>query len=253
MHFSQRIQVPLMLFMIAIIGWPSACIASDSTANTTVTIKSATLIKGCDVDIQYPKFKGQPQAGVKQINQKMKALVDSQIAKAKKDYADNNPPNELKNMRGSLTCRYQVALQDKNLLSVNLDWQEMPIGAAHPVHWFTVFNYQLNPLRQLTLNQLFKPGSNYLAVLSSICTADLLKRVLPQGGTDSKWIKSGAKPDPAIYETFTLTSKALTIHFNEYQVACYASGPQTSSISYERIKNILSPQSAVYSLANISN
>jgi len=245
----------LLSVCIAVLGLTafSQAYAADRKSNLTVktaNIKSSSMIKDCDVDLQYPQFIGLPAANVAQINSKLQQIINQAISKDKEEAADIETPPELKGQRGWFMSRYTVATANNNLISLQINWERMYAGAAHPMHWSTVFNYQVNPIKEITLQQLFKPGSDYLEKLSFISTADLLKTLLPQGATDADWIKKGAKADAKVYGNFTLSSNALTINFDEYDVACYASGPQKVTIPYAQLKNILNPQTPVYSLAH---
>ena len=111
-------------------------------------------------------------------------------------------------------------------------------GAAHPYHYNMTFNYDLEQGKKLSLDELFRPDSNYLEAVSSYCIFDLSKRDIGFYGG----FEQGAEPTPENYRNWNITSNGLMITFDEYQVAPYAAGAQTVVVPYEKLKTVIKPR-----------
>lgn len=116
-------------------------------------------------------------------------------------------------------------------------------GAAHPFHYTTAINYNLETGKKIELAELFQPGLDYLTLLSDLCTAELKTRDI---GFDEIF-QAGAQPTPENYQVWNLTSEGLLITFNEYQVAPYAAGPQIVQISFEKLAHTLQVEGPIRS------
>ena len=56
---------------------------------------------------------------------------------------------------------------------------------------------------------------------------------------DDDWIQRGAGASGENYDSWTITKQGLKIHFDPYQVAPYAAGPQQVTIPYSALKDII--------------
>ena len=84
---------------------------------------------------------------------------------------------------------YEMFYNQNGLASLQLGVLVYIKGAAHPYHYTVPVNYDFRSGRELTLADVFQPGSPYLALLSTLCSADLQKRDIPL-------FIEGAQPKP---------------------------------------------------------
>jgi hypothetical protein len=110
-------------------------------------------------------------------------------------------------------------------------------GGAHPNTIFTTFTFDLVQNRVLTLDDLFVPGSNPLAVIGPLVEQSLQAQLGDM--TDASWIHTGTGDNPDNYVDWQLTADALVFYFPPYQVAAYATGPQSVSIPRAQIAGLL--------------
>jgi hypothetical protein len=123
------------------------------------------------------------------------------------------------------------------LLSLQLHIEGYSDGAAHPYHFTSSFNYDLEKGRGVSLDQLFLPGSEYLARIADYCSNELSTRNI-----GFEMFSDGAKPLPENYAVWNVSAKGLIITFNEYQVAPYAAGPQEVTVPFAELKDMIDPQ-----------
>ncbi len=106
----------------------------------------------------------------------------------------------------------------------------MPAGAAHPTTTVSTRTFDLRTGAALSLAELFRPKSDYLAVLSQQ-SRRLLRPVLGSY-LDPTMFDPGTAPVAANFTAWSLTPFGLRITFQNYQVAAYAVGTPSIVIPY---------------------
>lgn len=187
-----------------------------------------------EIKAQVPTLDGNTDARVVNFNTAMLNLVNTEINQFKKNVSEL-PPSSVS--PGSfLDVTYALTLQRDDLWSFKFNFSGYSAGAAHPYLYSITVNYDLAQGRELTLDDLFLPNSNYLEVISNICIAELSKRNI---GFEA--FSQGAAPTPENYRNWNITTDGLMITFDEYQVAAYAAGPQTVVIPYGDLQTVIDP------------
>jgi hypothetical protein len=120
------------------------------------------------------------------------------------------------------------------IYSLQFKISEYLAGAAHPSNYTVAFNYNINQGQEISLDQLFTPGANYLQPISDYCKSELGKRAI---GFDAR--QHGADAAPENYHNWNISANGLVITFDEYQVAPYAAGPQVVVVPYSVLKEII--------------
>ncbi len=152
------------------------------------------------------------------------------------------------------TISHKVSLYTREILSLEFEVFSYGMGAAHPRHRTQTLNFRLRPSLQLEITDIFKRSSNYLQVLSGMCSDDLFRQKSKRY-SDSKesadlrsndlddWILSqirgGADPEISNLEHLSLKQYGVVIHFDEYQVGCYAEGKYEVSIPLFRVESVM--------------
>jgi Protein of unknown function (DUF3298) len=149
-----------------------------------------------------------------------------------------------------LSLSHKVSLFTEEVLSLEFQVSEYGAGAAHPNHHTETMNFRLRPSMQLALHDVFKYSSNYLDVLSAYCVEDLHKQQ-PQRWADSaarseqlrserdEWIARGAAPENLNFERLSLLKQGVVVHFDPYQVDCYAAGKYEVFVPAYELKSII--------------
>jgi hypothetical protein len=135
-------------------------------------------------------------------------------------------------------AKYTVVFQSNSLWSLKFDFMGYADGAAHTYRYSKTFNYDLERGEKLSLEDLFRPDSNYLETVSSHCIFELSKRDIGFYGG----FEQGAEPTSKNYRNWNITSNGLMITFDEYQVAPYAAGAQTVTVPYMELQKVIDVQ-----------
>lgn len=173
--------------------------------------------------------------------QKFRALALSTSAyKAKTDQAPDPHPS----CWDDLSISHNAAVISDDLLAVEFRISSFGAGAAHPNHKTRTFNFLLEPSLLLELGTLFRPGSEYLGILSRYCITDLHAHQTPflkaqrTGETDS-WILEGANAKLENFKNFLLVKGGLRIFFDPYRVSSYAEGRREVFVPLSEIQDVL--------------
>lgn len=139
----------------------------------------------------------------------------------------------------SFDVKYELLSPPGYIYSIKFNVMGYTDGAAHPYHFSRTVTFNLETGQEITLDELFLPGSNYLQIFSDVSKAELSTRDI--GFTDEIF-SSGADPTPENYKNWNITADGLLITFDEYQVAPYAAGAQTVTVPYSALKDVIDPQ-----------
>ncbi len=133
------------------------------------------------------------------------------------------------NQMTTCTGWYELKTNERAILSLYLGNYAFS-GGAHGLTIIKALTFTTNDARSYTLKELFKPGSDYVAVLSAIVAAQIKQRDI-QLLDDFK----GIRPD----QDFYIADKCLVLYFQLYEITPYALGFQFFPISVYEIQDII--------------
>jgi hypothetical protein len=128
---------------------------------------------------------------------------------------------------------FDITLFKKNLLEIEMTGYNYPAGAAHGMPTQVYSHINVTNGAMYALKDLFKPGSNYVKVLSDIVGEQI--KTDPQYDYVFPDTYKGIKPD----QPFFVTQDALHLYFQPYDIGPYAAGFPTFKIPFEEIKSII--------------
>lgn len=181
-------------------------------------------------DITYPQISGLKDKEVQNsINELIKEKVDWQI------------PREGCAVYAEIFGKYEVKLNKKDLLSINLQFYTIRIQAANGLDVQKSVNVDLTTGKNYQLYELFKRGSNYRMTIDRMIEEQIREKNLHlikdfNGITD--------------FEDYYLTDNALVIYFQELEYTIHAEGIPEFVIPYSRIKNLIDENGPIGRLIN---
>ncbi len=137
---------------------------------------------------------------------------------------------------------FLVSFFKKNLFVLKLAGYNYPFGAAHGMPFQTYVHIDLKTGTNYELKDLFKPGSDYVKIVS-----DIIQKQIEEEETQGFTFYfldqyKGIQPD----QTFYVTEDALAIYFEPYEIAAYAAGFPTFIIPYQEIMKIINTNGAFW-------
>lgn len=179
------------------------------------------------------RFKYPQIQGATRFNARVREIVREATGKFRQAMGD---VKEKPQYDGYIDGKYKATVLKSGIVSVLLEWSEYFPGAAHPGGTSVSINYDSRTGRVLQLADLFRPGVDYVSRLSELAIKDLNGSVFEE----SVVIEHGAGPVEANFQVFSLTDTSLILHFQTYQVAAGAAGPQDVEISLTDLEPLLS-------------
>ncbi|OGC31331.1 hypothetical protein A2311_03740 [candidate division WOR-1 bacterium RIFOXYB2_FULL_48_7] len=185
------------------------------------------------IQAKYPYLSGlTSRQGEASFNQLIKGLVLRWLVKFKNDVR-NYARFDL-GQKSDFYADYQVKNLSKELIAVRIEKSLYQAGSAHPVAWIETINYDLVSGRQLQVEDIFLPKSDWVGLVASYCQGQL-KQVLSSEG----WVEEGAGEKADNYASFLLVPQGVVFIFQIYQVAPYAYGPQEVVVPYYVLQPML--------------
>ena len=184
---------------------------------------------------QTPQLTGSDDPRVTAFNQRLTELVTKEVDTFRQSFLQNTAP--VMTNGSFLEVAYTLLSQTGDVWSFKFDFHFYSDGAAHPGSYSITLNYDLNQGKELALADLFLPNSSYLETIANYCVAELSKQPFFEGP-----FADGAQPTLENYRNWNITPDGLMITFDEYQVAPYAAGPQTVTVPYSELRNLIDPQ-----------
>lgn len=192
------------------------------------------------IKAQVPFLQGLDDVRVQNFNTYLKQIATSEMDAFREGTVANSPTPPIAG-GSSFDLQYEVTGQRGEVWSIKYSISFYADGAAHPGHYSITINYDLANGREITLDELFISGSNYLQVISDACKAELSTRFVDFG---SDFFSAGADPLPENFTRWNLSNDGLVITFDEYQVAPYAAGPQVVIIPFSALQSVINPSGA---------
>ncbi len=192
--------------------------------------------KRFDMSAEYPEISGIDAEKATKFNQLVKAEVMKSLAEFKKTMIAQTAEDLKylpKGVNNYIDVSYNVELANDKIISLQFGHSEYG-GGAHPNYSTFTLNYDLENARELKLDDLFKPESNYLKIISDYSISELKKMTGEM--SDDDWIKNGAGAKVENFESWNLTKKGLMFSFDPYQVAAYAAGSFSVIVPFDKLK-----------------
>jgi hypothetical protein len=199
------------------------------------------------IKVRYPQIEAPGDAAAQKLNEKILQMVNEKATRFRNNVKGNlstvtNLPAGVQD--NTFDVRYKIFLfQPKKWFSVLFNIETSFAGSAHPIHKHFSVNYDWANNRFLNLQNIFKPDSKYLEVISQYSKSALLKHfAMSNQQAYLQMVRKGTDvTKPENFKTWNISPKSLVITFEEYQVSPYYSGPQTVSIPYEVLREVIYP------------
>jgi hypothetical protein len=227
-------RMPVLLTAVLLFGLSSASAseplpreAAKPVLGPFTTVLRQSEFRAYGIRFKYPEIPNSPA-----FNAAVHRILQSLVETANREnvgYKGQDCPDPHYHIEG----RYSATILERGIVSVLLDWTEYSPCAAHPGGSMASVNYDLRNGRVLAISDLFRPGADYLPRLSALAIASM-SEYLGEGLN-----RGGAAPVESNFKVFTLTDTSLVLHFNTYQVAAGAAGPQEVIIPLGKLAPLL--------------
>jgi hypothetical protein len=118
------------------------------------------------VDVSYPQLMA---SVITPAMAELNRLIESRVNKDIKEFEPESYSNAYFN------TNYNVLFADEGKVSIELD-EDLFAGGAHPSESLWTVNYDLKANRELTLEDVFKPGDEYKTAIAEFVAKDINRR-----------------------------------------------------------------------------
>ncbi|MFG6113672.1 DUF3298 domain-containing protein [Halobacillus sp. MO56] len=187
-----------------------------------VRIRTESISGGQDKTVYYPR-------AVAMRNPVLERTINRAIVRQTQQLINEqvgNMPSTVVEMLGL----YEIKNNQRDVLSLALSNYTYHYQAAHGMTYIKSLTFDLQKGKQCELNDLFKPGSDYVARLSALIDAQIKEREIQtlDGFTT-------IRPD----QDFYIADKTLVIYFQLYEITPYVFGFPMFPISVYEIQDII--------------
>ena len=190
---------------------------------------------------EYPQLTNFPNLEVRnKVNQDIINNVNKQnesFLKQSNEYLKDDPEGPKANVN-ELGISYNTYYLTNDIFSYLLNVFSIFNGSAHGSYYMVSYNYDLKTGNLIQLKDLFKDKVNYLKILSDYTTTALKAKGMVSK-KDGGWLEDGTAPKIENFSSWNINKNSLIIHFQNYQVASYADGPQEVIIPLSKLKEYL--------------
>lgn len=213
--------------------------AGENIQAGEIDCQSQTISEKTDthtISAEYPACDLADSDKTQALNQEILSLIQGEINNFKDSLKDEPSPLPLPDVVSTFDAVYTIETTSQDLISFDFLIDTYLNGAAHPNHYFKVFNYDLNKAKQIKLADLFLPNSKYLDSLAQICKSEFEKKF-----SDSVWFSEGCDAKEENFANFVILKDGLKFLIDPYQVAPYAAGSQELDIKYGDLSELIDP------------
>lgn len=180
-----------------------------------------------EIVIDYPVVVGMANPHVQQkINHDIYALVRWLMIDQYNKLIDRGYQDPKVEMQGW----YELKTNERGILSLVIGNYTFPYPAAHGLTILKSLTFDIQTGKLYTLGELFKPGSNYVKVLSDIIQKQIQARDIPLLGPFT---------EIAPNQDYYIADKSLVIYFQLYDFTPYVFGFPFFPISVYEIQDII--------------
>ncbi|MDM5227549.1 DUF3298 domain-containing protein [Cytobacillus sp. NJ13] len=190
--------------------------------NFPAGIKTMTISTGPTKVVYYPRVTGMQ-------NRQLQDLINSTIVKENQQLITQQT-GAMDTTVVDLYGYYEIKNNQRDVLSLSLSNYVYHYHAAHGMTVIKSLTFDLQKGNQVSLKDLFKPGSDYVKRLSELISIQIKQRDIPLL-VDFQAIK----PD----QDFYIADKALIIYFQLYEITPYAYGFPMFPISVYDLQDII--------------
>ncbi|MCX7747230.1 MAG: DUF3298 and DUF4163 domain-containing protein [Clostridia bacterium] len=174
-----------------------------------------------NLDIYYPVIIGLGNMGIQQkMNNDILKLVNQLII----------TQGYYQNPQTQVTGWFEIKTNERGILSLSIGNYAYPPKAAHGMTYIKSLTYEVQSGRNYQLSELFKPGSDYVKVISDNIAVQIKERDIP--------LLDGFK-SISPNQDYYIADKALIIFFQLYEITPYYVGFPSFPISVFELQDLI--------------
>lgn len=232
----------LFAIFLALTFWKTTKITSQQSAAPTIHVTEISQNETdpnnvYSIQLTYPQVQGTTDTTP---NKLVMDVIDQNVhdfkIEASEQITTSEPPPP-----NNLVVTSTVSRADEQFFSANLAVSTYIYHAAHPNTINSPINYSFKLKKSLETADLFKFGTDFAQLLSTISKEKLYEQY-PDRSNSAFFIESGASAQATNFTKFNLSSDSLILIFDPYQVGPYVDGTISVTIPFTQLADNLNPE-----------
>ncbi|MCX7922998.1 MAG: DUF3298 and DUF4163 domain-containing protein [Clostridia bacterium] len=174
-----------------------------------------------NLDVYYPAVTG---LGIPAVHQRINTAIFNLVQKLISDQGYYQNPQM------QVTGYYELKTNERGILSLDMENYAYAPMAAHGLTVIKSLTFDTQTGKQYQLGELFKPGSNYVKVLSDIIQKQITQRQVP---LLTEFTQIAPNQD------YYIADKTLVVYFQLYELTPYVYGFPMFPISVYDLQDII--------------
>jgi uncharacterized protein DUF3298 len=200
-------------------------------------VKLDSVSLGYDIDVSFPQIVGTrytEKTNIRKVNQLIKDKITN-LYQWPLTRTEQLHFLQEGGTRNTVNFTYEAGLATDSFLAIHFIGYGARHGSDQIQESFSL-NYDLTTGKQLTLSELFKPGSKYLEIISQYVIKDVSRR-LPRGLSEGEL--AALEPEAENFDQWQITSNGITFEFATCQIAPCSEGDFQIEIPFTEFKSML--------------
>lgn len=197
-------------------------------------VKLDSVSLGYDIDVSFPQIVGTrytEKTNIRKVNQLIKDKVTN-LYQWPLNRTEQLHFLQEAGTRNTVNYSYEAGVATDSFLAIHFVGYGARHGSDQIQESFAV-NYDLTTGKQLTLSELFKPGSKYLHLIAQYCIKDISSR-LPRGFNEAT-----LAPEAENFDKWEITSNGITFEFATCRIAPCSEGDFQIEVPFTELKSVL--------------
>lgn len=215
----------------------------DEFANGLRIVPKAIKERRFQIEAVYPQLTGSNERAITDFNQRVASIVE----KAIKEFKSGEPDPD----KSSYTTSYNVMLASGDLVSVEIN-EDSYAGGAYPNSGHYALTYDLRAGRELAIESLFKPGSDYKKAIRQYSANNMNERIRKEYETDGKNPDEGPRfsdedVDLESWSSWTMSRQGIFVY---YDLVHAVAALDRVFIPYSALKDYINPDGPAAAFSN---
>lgn len=196
-----------------------------------------------DIEVRYPQVDGITESAeqAEMLNGELESTAIAWMDEFRREVADTASPDPL-GTKSTIDINATVVSLSPRIISVLYEASVYSSGAAHPNLFYKTLNWDIVVASDIRQDDLFVNEADWITRFSELAIEDLENQfadVDDDFEAMSTDIRQGAAPRAENFDAWTMDRSGVTLHFEPYQVAAYAAGPQHVDIPWREMADML--------------
>lgn len=195
-----------------------------------------------EISVEYPQLEGAGGPNVARFNEMIRSQAMKDMEMYRKDFLDGANGSEF-------DLSYGVGLANDDLVSVDLIYYFYYGGAGQRNAVSQTINYDLKRGRVIKFDELFRPGSDYMKLLSEYCLRELKRQYKDVDWATDERLRLHVENVVGDEQKWLITPDGLDFIFDSAEIGPPGAGETQVIVPYATLRQVIRPDGPLAAFA----